>query len=61
MIYLKTLQVINMKPYFFCCRHIIYLNEVHKTKNYIYLHSGSIEIKSVALAQMSCTINYSVL
>ena len=32
------------KPYIFCCRHIRSLDEVHKTKNYIYVHSGSIEI-----------------
>ena len=38
-----------------------FLYEVHKTKNYIYVHSGSIEIWSVALTQTSCTINYSVL
>ena len=36
------------------------LDEVHKTKNYINEHSD-IEIKSVALAQTSCTNNYSVL
>ena len=49
------------KTIFFCCRHIRSLNEVYKTKHYIYVHSGSIDIKSVALAQTSCTINYSVL
>ena len=51
------------KIIFFCCRHIRSLDEVHKTKNYIpvYVHSCSIEINSVALAQTSCTINYSVL
>ena len=41
------------KIIFFCCRHIRSLDEVHKTKNYIpvYVHSCSIEINSVALAQ----------
>ena len=34
--------------------------KVHETKNYICVHNGSIEIKSVALAQATCTI-YSVL
>ena len=46
---------------FFCCRHIRSLDEVHKTKNCIYVHSGSIEIKSFAITQTSFTINDSML
>ena len=49
------------KTIFFCCRHIRSLNEVHKTKNFIYMYILVLQIKSVALAQTSCTINYSVL
>ena len=34
------------EPYLFCCRHIRSLDEVHKTKNNIYVHSGSMKIYS---------------
>ena len=50
------------KTIFFCCRHILrsWMKCIKQRIIYIYLHSGSIEIKSVALAQTSYSINYSV-
>ena len=52
MIYVINVTGNQHKTLFFCCRHIRSLDDVHKTKNYIYVHSGSIEIKLVALAQV---------